>query len=132
MRKTFIILFLIIVCAIPIFSQSMTIDKDKLADVIKTEIQKQINDAVDKAVAIAVKAEDEKYVQQLADKDVIIAQKDGQIQKDLVQHQQDIVNNENETIKLDNYKKAHGLKHDLIQIGISFGAGIITGYISHK
>lgn len=82
---------------------------------------------MDDAVAIAIKDTTDKYVLQLAAKDVVIAQKDGQIQKDKIQKQQDDIDLENSKIKLNNYKNTHGWKRDAIIGGLSGAAGLVLG-----
>ena len=114
---------------LPLYTQTITIDKAALDNAIKTEVAKVVQKAVDDAVTIAIKDTTDKYVLQLAAKDVIIAQKDGQIQKDKVQKQQDDIDIENGKIKLNNYKANHGWKRDLTIGGIAGAAGVILGVL---
>ena len=114
---------------LPLYTQTITIDKAALDNAIKTEVAKVVQKAVDDAVTIAIKDTTDKYVLQLAAKDVIIAQKDGQIQKDKVQKQQDDIDIENGKIKFNNYKANHGWKRDLTIGGIAGAAGVILGVL---
>ena len=114
---------------LPLYTQTITIDKAALDNAIKTEVAKVVQKAVDDAVTIAIKDTTDKYVLQLAAKDVIIAQKDGQIQKDKVQKQQDDIDIENGKIKLNNYKANHGWKRDITIGGIAGAAGLILGIL---
>ena len=61
--KSVLICFVMFFATTPIYSQNMiTIDRDKLQLIINEEVQKGISVAVDQAVAIAVKAEEIKYL----------------------------------------------------------------------
>jgi hypothetical protein len=125
--KKFLLALCIFLFTLPIYTQTITIDKTALENAIKTEVTKEIQKAVDDAVAIAIKDTTDKYVLQLAAKDVVIAQKDGQIQKDKIQKQQDDIDLENSKIKLNNYKNTHGWKRDTIIGGLSGAAGLVLG-----
>ena len=125
--KKFLLALCIFLFTLPIYTQTITIDKTALENAIKTEVTKEIQKAVDDAVAIAIKDTTDKYVLQLAARDVVIAQKDGQIQKDKIQKQQDDIDLENSKIKLNNYKNTHGWKRDAIIGGLSGAAGLVLG-----
>jgi hypothetical protein len=125
--KTFITLFLILVCTIPFFAETITIDKDKLATIIKTEVQKQVDIAVNAAVAIAVKEVETKYIKIVADKDKEIVLKNADIQKLNVDIKALKIDVENQKIIFNNYKLNHGLKRDFIIGSISLSAGIAIG-----
>jgi hypothetical protein len=130
--KKILLTLCIILFALPFYAQTITIDKNKLEDIIKTEVTKEIQKAVDEAVTVAIKDTTDRYVLELAAKDVIIAQKDGQIQKDKVQKQQDDIDIENGKIKLNNYKANHGWKRDAIVGGVSFVGGIVLGALAES
>ena len=125
--KKFLLALCIFLFTLPIYTQTITIDKTALENAIKTEVTKEIQKAVDDAVAIAIKDTTDKYVLQLAAREVVIAQKDGQIQKDKIQKQQDDIDLENSKIKLNNYKNTHGWKRDAIIGGLSGAAGLVLG-----
>jgi hypothetical protein len=130
--KKFLLALCIFLFTLPIYAQTITIDKTALENAIKTEVTKEIQKAVDDAVAIAIKDTTDKYVLQLAARDVIIAQKDGQIQKDKIQKQQDNIDLKNSKIKFDNYKANHGLKRDFIIGGITGAAGLLLGVVAES
>ena len=127
--KKILIVLCIALFTLPLYTQTITIDKAALENAIKTGVAKVVQKAVDDAVTIAIKDTTDKYVLQLAAKDVIIAQKDGQIQKDKVQKQQDDIDIENGKIKFNNYKANHGWKRDLTIGGIAGAAGLILGVL---
>ena len=112
MRKLIIVLMLGI--SLSLYSQTITIDKAKLEEAIKTEVQKQIDSAVNAAVAVAVKDVETKYILIVADKDKTIAGLQGDIKKMDVDIKELNIKLQNETIKYNNYIKTHGLKRDLI------------------
>ena len=125
MRKIlFVILFMIL--TIPLFSQSITIDKSKLDLLIKTEIQK----AVTEAVAIAVKEEDTKYILIISDKDQLIASLNGTIAKRDIQIKELNIQMENAVIDLNNYKNLHSFTMELFIDSTCFIGGAILGGIT--
>jgi hypothetical protein len=124
--KSVLICFAMLFATIPLFSQTMiTIDRDKLQQIINEEVQKGISQAVDAAVAIAVKAEEIKYIGIIADKDKIIADKQLEIDKLTIQNNLLTIQKQNIQLAFDDYKKTHGLGRDLIVGGLSFSTGFI-------
>ena len=129
--KKFILLLLVMI-SIPLYSQSVIVDKAKLDEIIRTEVAKIIDKAVNDAVAVAIKAEDEKYILMIADKDKEIVTLNGTIQKKDVHIKALDIQIANIQIKFDNYKLNHGLKRDLIVGGVSSLAGIVIGVIAES
>jgi hypothetical protein len=114
---------------IPTFSQTITIEKSKLEEIIRTESQKYINEAVDKAVAIAVKDVEAKYIIIIGDLKKKIVELMGTIDKQDIHIQALNIDLQNEKILFYDYKKDHGIKRDLI-IGTTFtSVGVLAGIL---
>lgn len=124
-KRGFLLAVLLVLATAPIFSQSITIDKAKLEQIISEEVNKRISAAVDEAVAAAVKAEREKYIDQLAAKDQIIADLNLKIDQLTIQNNFITIQKDNIQIAFNDYKKTHGLGRDLIIGGLSFLGGVV-------
>ncbi len=120
---------LLILISIPLYSQSVIVDKAKLDEIIRTEVGKIIDKAVNDAVAVAIKAEDEKYILIIANKDKEIVTLNGTIKKKDIHIQELDIQIKNAEITFNNYKANHGLKRDIIVGGVSSLAGIVIGVI---
>lgn len=124
--KSVLICFLMFFATIPLFSQTMiTVDRDRLQQIINEEVQKGISKAVDEAVSVAVKAVEIKYIGIISDKDKIISDKQLEIDKLTIQNNLLITQKQNIQFAFDDYKKSHGFGRDLVVGGTSFSAGFI-------
>jgi len=112
-----------VVCYRPIFSETITIDKDELIIIIKTEAEKYVKAAVDEAVAIAIKDMEKKYIPIIAEKDKEIVELNGTIAKNKVSMDELKIQLANETIKFENYKNHNGLRQYLIVGGVALLSG---------
>lgn len=126
-KKVIIILcIMLLYTGIPLFSQSntITIDKTKLEQLIQSEVQKAIDKAVNDAVTIAVKDTEKKYTDIIAARDIVIAQNTGQIEKDKVDYTALYS-------EFSQYKKNNGVIQYL-EVGlVSLAGGILVDEIVH-
>jgi hypothetical protein len=121
---------LLLLATSPLFSQTITIDTAKLQAIIAEEVQKGIATAVDQAVAVAVKSVELKYIDIIAGKDTLIADKQLEINLLAIDKNLLTIQKANLQMDFDAYKQKYGLRRDLIIGGVSLSIGMVGGLVA--
>jgi hypothetical protein len=121
---------LLLLATSPLFSQTITIDTAKLQAIIAEEVQKGISTAVDQAVAVAVKSVELKYIDIIAGKDTLIADKQLEINLLAIDKSLLTIQKANLQMDFDAYKQKYGLRRDLIIGGVSMSIGMVGGLVA--
>ncbi len=119
-------LFFLIVMLLSVMasSETITVDKDKLAALIRTEVTKAVNSAVDEAVSVAIKDTENKYIFIIADKDIKIADLTGLCDKKDIEIKALNIQKKNVQIDFDNYKR-----QALVNYTFTGALGLLSGLV---